>query len=92
MSDFDVAEKIKDSQEKLQQDLAQYRQTMYFLGANVPIAVLCLPRRLENILVEDGCLRVYDLINRDFTKIKGIGKTHLSLLTSRVDEFLSISL
>jgi len=91
MSDLDIAEKIKDSQEKLQEDLSHYRRTLYYLGANVPIQVLCLPKTLETLLINDGCLRVYDLINRDFTKIKGIGSTRLALLTSRLDEFLSIS-
>lgn len=92
MSDLDIAERIKDSQEKLQEDLSHYRKTMYFLGANVPIEVLCLPKSIESVLIADGCVRVYDLINRDFTKIKGIGSRRLALLTSRLDEFLSISL
>lgn len=90
MTDFEVA--IKDSQDRLKEDLSHYRNVMYFLGANVPIETLCLPKTIETILIEDGCLRVYDLINRDFTKIKGLGSKRLALLTARLDEFLSISL
>lgn len=92
MIDEDFAEIKKDSQDKLKEDLAHYRNVMHYLGANVPIGCLCLPIELENLLVRDGCLRVYDLINRDLTKIKGIGKRRLDLLTSRLDEFISIQL
>lgn len=91
MSDDFVAE-MKDSQDRLKEDLSHYRNVMYFLGANVPIETLCLPKAIESILISDGCVRVYDLINRDFTKIKGLGTRRLALLTSRLDEFLSISL
>lgn len=90
MTDFDVA--LKDSQDRLKEDLSHYRNVMYFLGANVPIETLCLPKTIESILIDDGCVRVYDLINRDFTKIKGLGTKRLALLTSRLDEFLTISL
>lgn len=92
MTNADIADSSKDSQEKLQEDLSHYRRTMYFLGANVPIGVLCLPKVIESALIDDGCLRVYDLINRDLTEIKGIGRSRLSLLTSRLDEFLSIGI
>lgn len=92
MIDEDFAEIKKDSQDKLKEDLAHYRNVMHYLGANVPIGCLCLPIELENLLVKVGCLRVYDLINRDLTKIKGIGKRRLDLLTSRLDEFLTIQL
>lgn len=88
----DIAESKKDSQEKFQEDFAYYRRVMYFMGANIPIQCLCLPPQIEKILLADGCVRVYDLISRDLTKVKGLGKRRLDLLTSRLDEFVSISL
>lgn len=83
---------IKDSKRRFEEDLAHYRRTLCYMEANVPIQVLCLPKVIENALINDGCLRVYDIINRDLRKIKGLGSRRLNLLTSRLDEFLSISL
>lgn len=73
-------------------DLAHYRKTLCYMEANVPIQVLCLPKVVENALIADGCIRVYDLISRDLTKIKGIGRTRIGDLTSRLDEFFTVSL
>lgn len=90
--ELDIAESKKDSQEKLQEDLAHYRKVMYFMGANIPIECLCLPKAIETILKTEGCTRVYDLLNRDLAEIKGLGKRRLDLLTSRLDEFVSVRL
>ncbi len=76
----------------LRQDFDNYRKTLYYMGANVPIQVLCLPKSLEKSLLNEGILRVYDLINRDLTKIEGVGTKRLSLLTSRLDEFFTVSI
>ena len=76
----------------LKKDLEHWRKLLEFMGANVPIQALCLPKTLEKALISDGIIRVYDLIGRDLTKIKGIGAGRLSLLTSRLDEFLSIGI
>ena len=83
---------IKNDSEDLKKNLSHYRNVLSYMGANVPIEVLCLPKVIENALIKDGCLRVYDLINRDFTKIKGIGRDRATLLASRLDEFFTISL
>ena len=77
--------------EEYKKDLAHYRNVLQYLGANVPIACLCLPKVVERKLVDAGCLRVYDLINRDLREIKGIGKGSVDLLASRLYEFFSIS-
>lgn len=82
---------IKDD-DKFKEDLNHYRKIVFYMEGNVPIQVLCLPKVIETALLSDGCLRVYDLINRDLRKIKGIGKGRLDLLTSRLDEFLTISI
>jgi len=85
-----MVEVIKD--EKYKEDLAHYRNVLRYMEANVPLQVLCLPPAIEKALFADGCLRVYDLINRDLAKVKGIGKGRLDLLASRLDEFFSISI
>lgn len=80
------------SKEDLKKNLAHYRQTLSYMGANVPIQALCLPKPLEKLLIKAGHLRVYDLINLDLSKIEGIGEGRLDLLTSRLDEFFTIGI
>jgi len=83
---------VEKSDENFKKDLAHYRKTICYLEGNVPIQVLCLPTVIEKSLINDGCLRVYDLINRDLGKIKGLGKGRLRLLASRLDEFFTVSI
>lgn len=83
---------VKDSEESFKKDLSHYRKTICYMEGNVPLQVLCLPKVIENCLLKDGCLRVYDLINRDLTKIKGLGTDRLAILTSRLDEFFTVSI
>ena len=68
----------------------EYNMTMKYLAADAPIGILCLPKAIETILVDNGYLRVYDLFNADFTKIKGFGVMRIRDLTTRLDEFLSM--
>ena len=85
--------KMKIAQEvnnKLVKEHEQYRKTLTYMSGDVPLGVLCLPAILEGILLEAGCLRVYDLFNRDLTKIKGIGETRSRDLSARLDQFLSM--
>ena len=83
---------VKDTAESWKKDFAHYRKTLCYMEANAPVGVLCLPPVVENILIREGCLRVYDLLNRDLAKIKGLGRERIRLLTARLDEFLSVSL
>lgn len=83
---------VIDFSKKLNEDLAHYRNVLSYLQANVPIQVLCLPKPIETILLNDGCIRVYDLINRDLGKIKGIGRDRLNILTSRIDQFFTVGI
>lgn len=80
------------SKEDLKQNLLHYRKTLNYMGANVPIQVLCLPKTLEKSLLRANLLRVYDLISCDFTKIEGVGVRSVDLLTSRLDEFFTVSI
>ncbi len=81
-----------DSKETLQADLMHYRTALEYMGANVPLGVLCLPKEVESCLTRDGCVRVYDLISRDLTKIKGLGTIRRDLVQGRLDEFFSMSI
>jgi len=82
-------EKIK-IQKKLVESLQNYRKTMSYMVGDAPIGVLCLPKSVEKALVNSGLLRVYDLFDRDLTKIKGVGKVGVGHLTSSLHEFLSM--
>jgi len=83
---------IKNSNDRLQEDLNHYRRAICYMEANAPIQALCLPKSIENILLADGCLRIYDLLNRNLREIKGLGDSRIRHLTARLDEFISISI
>lgn len=83
-------EHTKNDKNKI--DMFHYRNMLNYMGANVPIQVLCLPKVIEKALINADCLRVYDLINRDLREIKGIGEGRCDLLASRLEEFLTVSL
>ena len=76
---------------ELSHDIEFYRKTLTYLGANVPIGVLCLPKKIERALVREGLVRVYDLIGLNLREIKGIGDRNAEIISFRVDEFLSVS-
>ena len=82
----------KELVEEYKKNLDHYRQTLAYMGANVPIEVLCLPKTIELTLLKEGFSRVYDLINCNLSEIKGLGNVTLSLLTSRLDEFFTVSI
>ncbi len=92
MDNSEIVETKKDSQQKLDEDLVHYRNVLYMLGANVDIAVLCLPIRIENVLRSEGYDRVFMLLNNDLTKIKGLGRKSIALLTARLNESFSVLL
>lgn len=78
--------------QNVKKDFAYYKQVLSYMGADISIQVLCLPKSVENTLVREGIVRVYDLFNRDLTEIKGLGSARLDLLASRLNEFFSVSL
>ena len=86
---LDQAEINKINKKHLE-SLQNYRDFMSYASGDVPIQVLCLPKSIEKILIDYGLLRVYDLFDRDLTKIKGIGKTRIRYLASSLDQFLSM--
>ena len=72
------------------QDYREYRKLLFYMGLNVPVETLCLPKRTENALKSAGIVRVYDLVGRNFREIKGIGEGTVGLLTARFDEFVAV--
>ena len=91
----DTNQQLNDMQlEKLKKELKHsfenYQKTMKYMVADAPIEVLCLSKSLEKILLDNGLLRVYDLFDVDFVKIKGLGVSRIKELTTRIDEFFSM--
>ncbi len=84
--DIDMA-KLK---QELRQKFSDYQKTMKFMLADAPIEILCLQPALQNILTDQGFLRVYDLFDVDLVKIKGLGVVRVKQLTSSLDKFFSM--
>ena len=83
---------INDNEkEQYKQNLSRYRQIIGYMSANVPIEAMCLPRVIENILIREGFLRVYDLMAHDFRKVKGIGSDRFDIIATSLDEFTSMN-
>ncbi len=76
--------------EELKKKFKDYQNTMRYLAADAPIQILCLPPAIEKILLDQGFLRVYDLFDIDFVKIKGLGAARIRHLTSSLDKFFSM--
>ena len=85
-------DKIAISKEELQKNLIHYRNVVNALGANVPIACMCLPKKVENALKKEGFELIYDLMYRDFREIKGIGPQNFDLIASRLDDFVTVGI
>lgn len=84
-------ERLSKIREEVKKKLEEYRETMRYLSADVPISVLCLPSSIETILLNNGYLRVYDLfIATELTNIKGIGTTRFGQIKAALDKFLSM--
>ena len=75
---------------KLLKSLTDYRNMMSYMSADVPIEAMCLPKPIETALINAGCVRVYDLLNRDLGEIKGIGKARGDRLAASLHEFLAM--
>ena len=89
-SDEILKVEIHNIHRKLIESIERYRKTISYMYGDAPLGVLCLPKIIETTLINNGCFRVYDLFDRDLTKIKGIGHSRIRDLTSRLDEFLSV--
>ena len=83
---------VENKKLDITQNLLHYRKVLEFMGANVPVSVLCLPTKVEKILLKNEIRRVYDLVGLDLTKIEGLGDKYIGLLHSRLDIFIGIDL
>jgi|APCry1669192647_1035423.scaffolds.fasta_scaffold130244_1 hypothetical protein len=81
---------IKKINKKLLESLGNYRKFLNYAAGDVPIGCLCVNPIIEKILHENGFERVYDLFNTDLTKIKGLGRSRLGELTTRLQEFIAM--
>ena len=87
---FDNDIKMKKLKEELSKAFDRYQKTIAYMAADAPIEVLCLPPGIQKALLDGGCVRIYDLIDLDFTKIKGLSESRIRDLTSRLNQFLSM--
>ena len=97
MSELDIDERKieidldkKKLREMVAKKLAEYQKTLSYMAADAPISILCLPKSVEGILFRNGLLRVYDLFDRDLSKIEGLTEAAVGHLTSSLDKFLSM--
>lgn len=82
---------MKKIAKNLDKSIKNYRRILMFASSDAPISLLCLPKIIETILTNHGCLRIYDLFDRDLGEIKGLGETRLRHLTTRLNEFIAMS-
>ena len=89
-NNFDAELDMQKLKKELRQKFDDYQKTMKYLLADAPIEVLCLPKPIETILLNEGFLRIYDLFNADFVKIKGLGAVRIRHLTTSLDKFFAM--
>lgn len=89
-NNFENEEKIRKIREEVLKKFNEYRKTISYMEADGPIEILCLPNVIEKCLIDHGCLRIYDMFDCDFTKVKGLGVSRIRNLTSCLDKFFSM--
>lgn len=89
-SNFEYEEKMKKIREEVAKKFSEYQTTLTFMAADAPLGILCLPAAIEKALLDHGCLRIYDLFNCDFSKVKGLGVARIRDLTTSLDKFFSM--
>jgi hypothetical protein len=78
------------NKKSIQADLEHYAKTMKYMGADIPIQCLCLPKDLESFLLKRNFFRVYDLLDDRFKSVKGLGKKRAIILASKLYDVFSI--
>lgn len=93
MFNDDITEEkiIREINKKFLESIENYRNIIMYLGGDMPLGVLCLPKKTEKLLVQGGIERIYDLFNFDLTKIEGLHSNAIRDLTARLNQFLAIS-
>lgn len=90
-SNFENDLKMAEMKKELLKSFSNYQKTITFMTADAPISVLCLHPSIEKILLANGLLRVYDLIDVDFVKIERLSKAQIRNLTTCLNQFLAMS-
>lgn len=89
-NNFEYEENMRKIREEIVKKFAEYRKTLNYMAADAPIETLCLPTAIQNALLDHGCLRIYDLFDLDFAKVKGLGTRRIGDLTTCLNKFLSM--
>lgn len=89
-NNFEFDQKMRLIKEEVVQKFSEYRTILNYMAADAPIGALCLPPVIENALFSHGCLRIYDLFDLDFSKVKGLGIRRVGKLTACLDKFFSM--
>lgn len=76
---------------KLLESLENYNKMINHSVCDMPIGCLCLDEKIESILFKNGFRRIFDLVDTDLTKIKGLGKIRIGKITAGLNKFFSVS-
>lgn len=72
------------------ENISYYKKSLKFLHCDAPISVLCCSQKLESLLKKNNILRVYDLLDKNFTEIEWLDEFSRRNLTAAFDEFISV--
>jgi len=78
---------LKRINQEFIQNINSYQNFIKQSQLDAPIEVLCLPNPIIKILLRNGCVRVFHILDLDLTKIKGLGSIKISLIKIRLNEF-----
>jgi len=85
---------VDDESKRIREEIAklilEYPSKINRMAADVPIGVLCLPKAIEKLLLDNGCLRVHDIVDLDLAEVEWLTDRHVRNLTSRLDQFFSM--
>ena len=73
----------------IDKELIHFRRGMEILQKDMPISVLCLPKKVERLLEKHGLNRVYDITLERLEEIKGLGGKSIDLILQQMDLFSS---
>lgn len=81
---------VNEIKKKTLDSYKDFRKMTRYLAADAPIAILCLPKTVEKLLINSDILRIYDLFDLDLTKIEGLTDTGVNVITTRLQNFISM--
>lgn len=95
MSDVEnVIDPEIEKRERLKQELiksfGRYQKVISLMSVDAPISILCLPKNIEKLLSQNGFLRLYEILDMDFTKIEWLTDANRARLTTSLDQFTSM--